>query len=165
MMRTSNAAYAMIKHRFDQTDKYLLQINKGWNNQYNFISGHIEPEDDNNYQNTIIREVEEELPPIKYKKEFLVSSLIKKPLKTQAYSISAKKETKYTFYFFHITFLVNFDNLNFLWAPQNNDNQWFTEAELISGYGIKNEKITNFPVPQIIQFLPGGLKKIPESFI
>jgi hypothetical protein len=164
-MRISRGAYGIIKHRFKNADSYLLQINPGWENQFNFISGHIEPEDKNDYKNTMIREIEEELNPIKYKKQFDVKAISNKPFHEVAYSLSAGEKTRYTFSIFHVIFLVPIREISFLWENNSPVNCWFTEEELRQGIGKRGEKITRFPVPQIIDFIPGGLKNLADSFI
>ena len=164
-MRNSKAAYGIIKHQFDMGSAYLLRMNRSWNNQYNFISGHMEPEDRNDYKNTIIREIEEELPPLKNKEQFVVRPISEKPFKDDAYSLSAQVETTYVFYIFQIFLLMPFNDISFLWEGEQSLNRWFTEKELKKGKGKKGEAITRFPVPQIIEFIPGGLDSLQDSFI
>jgi len=162
--RVSNAAYGMIKHRFNGQDEYLLQLNPGWNHRFNFISGHIEPADQNDYQNTIIREVEEELFPIRYRKEFTIEPITAEPFRESARSLSAGVETDYTFFLFMIFFCAPPDRLSFLWQGAQSVNHWFTEDELRRGSGRNGERITRFPVPALIRFLPDGFKGLPDSF-
>ena len=163
-MRKSIAAYGIIKHKFDGKEFYLLQLNTGWNNRYNFISGHMEPCDHNVFLKTMIRETEEELPPIRYSREFSVEPISDKPFKEASYSLSADTMTDYTFHLFHIRFLVPERTIAFLWEHHDSLNKWFTEDELCSGNGQNGEEITRFPVPQIMAFIPGGLKSLPDSF-
>jgi len=163
-MRKSIAAYGIIKHKFDGKEFYLLQLNTSWNNRYNFISGHMDPCDDNDFSKTMIRETEEELPPIQYSRDFEVAPVSDQPFKDTSYSLSAATMTDYTFYMFHIRFLVPATHVAFLWENNDTLNKWFTEDELRSGNGKSGERITHFPVPQIMKFIPGGLKSLPDSF-
>jgi hypothetical protein len=140
----SRAAYGIIKHSFKKVDSYILQINPGWKNQYNFISGHIEPEDGNDYKKTMIREIEEELNPIKYKKEFEVKSISENPFLDEAYSLSAGEKTEYTFFIIQVLFLVPIQEISFLWKNDSSVNHWFTEEELRQGTGKRGEKIVSF---------------------
>ena len=163
-MRQSKASYAIIKHYFGGKEFYLLQLNKQWNNQYNFISGHIEGIDNDNYKNTIIREVEEELPPLMHQNDFTVRPIIDQPFQKQSFSLSAKQITCYTFYLFHVRFLKPCHDFVFLWEQDNSLNKWFTENELITGISKDGSRITRFPVPDLITFIPGGLAGLPDSF-
>ncbi len=163
-MRQSQAAYAIIKHQFPDTVRYLLQLNIAWNNRFNFISGHMESVDGNNFKKTMIREIEEELTPIKYEKEFEVQPISDKQFRDTAHSLSVNEITDYTFYLFHISFLLPVHKLYFLWNKDNSINKWFTENELIEGKGKHGESITRFPVPQIIKSIPEGLTALPDSF-
>ena len=163
-MRVSKAAYGIIKHGFGNEDLYLLQINPAWNNQFNFISGHIEPEDENDFHKTMIRETEEELPPLKHKEHFLVRLISDDLFQAVAYSQSARVQTEYTFSVFLINFLVSQKKISFLWENEVSPNRWFTEDELRRGRGKRGERITRFPVPQIIDFIPGRLENLPDSF-
>jgi hypothetical protein len=174
-MRRSIASYGIIKHSFGDTDKYLLQYNTGWK-AYNFISGHVEAEDQGDFEKTIIRELEEELPPIRYNKDFTVSPISDEPFQDRAYSLKARAETEYTFYLFFVKFLLPFDQLSFLWENRGGLNKWFSPNELKSGElkadGLKSGKETDidravispFPIPQIMDWIPGGLNSLPESF-
>lgn len=164
-MRTSQAAYGIIKHRFVDTDKYLLRINRGWNNQFNFISGHIEPEDQNDFLKTVIRETEEELAPILFQKEFVVSTVSEKPFQRTAFSLSAQTMTRYTFYLFQILFIAPVEAVAFLWQAPNSPNRWFTKTEMLNGAAKSGERISRFPIPQMDAFIPGGLASLGDSFI
>lgn len=104
------------------------------------------------------------LPPLKHKKEFIAKSVSENPLKKTGFSLSAKEETGYIFHIFQIFFLVPFDSISFLWENDELINRWFSEIELRTGTGKLGEAITRFPVPEIIDFLSGGLGKLPDSF-
>lgn len=163
-MRTSRAAYGIIKHRFDSGDLYLLQRNAGWGQRFNFVSGHLEKDDEGDFAVTMIREVEEELPPLKHEREFMLRALSKEPFEAIAFSLSAGVETIYTFRVFQILFLVTPLRISLLWEAQDSPNCWFSEQELRDGVGRRGEQITPFPVSHIIDFIPGGLAGLPDSF-
>ena len=77
-------------------------FNKYWNS-YNFIGGHYEPDKDHqNYEYTVIREIEEELAGLIYKIDFFVKSLSPVPLKTIHFSKRHKEMTCYTFNLFQL---------------------------------------------------------------
>jgi hypothetical protein len=164
-LRISKASYGIIKHKFEKEDLYLLRMNTGWGSLFNFISGHIETKDEGDYQKTMIREVEEELYPIKYQKHFFVRLICEEPFQEVSYSLNAKIDTKYTFYIFQIFFFVPIPEISFLWVNEESPNRWFTEVELKMGENRNNEQISSFPVPQIIKFIPGGLISLQDSFI
>ena len=163
-MRSSEGAYGIIKHQFKTGPAYLLQKNLKWNSVYNFISGHMAPVDNQDFMNTMIREIEEELSPIKYNKQFDVNYITKRTFEDIAFSERTHEETSYVFYIFQIIFRTPYNELSFLWQDNRSLNRWFTEKELLDGKGLNKEKITTFPVLQIIRFLPNGLKGLPDSF-
>jgi len=164
MMRISKAAYGIIKHRFYSEDLYLLQRNAAWGQRFNFISGHQEMEDHGDFATTMVREVQEELSPLKYEREFILRTISEKPFESTASSMSAKVETKYIFFVFQIFFLVTPLRIAMLWESHGSPNRWFSEEELRNGLGRDGEQITPFPVSQIIEFIPGGLTGLPDSF-
>ena len=155
-MRKSIASYVIIKANFEDSVKYLMQLNKHWNS-FNFISGHYEPDEDHgNYERTIIREVEEELSGLGYNIDFRVRSLSDIPLKTEYYSERFRQMTSYEFHLFQLFFLKPLRKYAFLWE-ESSDNQWFSLKEIIQGASKDGHIITKFPTADINRFLSGGL--------
>lgn len=163
-MRESISSYAIIKASFKKTEKYLMQFNNYWNS-YNFISGHYEPDKDHeNYEYTIIREIEEELVGLIHKIDFSVKPLSATPLKTIHYSERFQKMTSYEFHLFQLFFLKPFNTYDHFWKGSML-NQWFTIDEIMNGISKRGMLITKFPLVEIDRFLPGGLTGLPSGTI
>ena len=162
-MRVATASCAIIKHRFRDEEKYLLQQNQGWQGQFSFIGGGMEHEDQGNSMITMAREIEEELPPFVRDLDFELSAL--SPGKYEGHWVSERnrEKTSYIFYLFHVIFSGRLQaEVTELLTGTNSINQWFSMEEI--RYPSLRSMVTRFPVPQIMTRYFDEICSLGDSF-
>jgi len=155
--RISQASIAIIKVSIDGEDKYLLQWNKKWNN-YNFISGKVEEDlDGGSFERCVIREIEEELPPLRYVADFTVSEILPGFMEMISFSKRTLQTTLYRFKLYQLFFTKPLQEYETLWT-KDRENRWFSKEELLRG-----DMVASFPIPDVISQIPQGLDSLPLS--
>ncbi|MCB0539918.1 MAG: NUDIX hydrolase [Bacteroidetes bacterium] len=141
---------------------FLLQYN-AHHKVYNFISGHFDPEKDSDFLAAMVREVEEELPGLRYQKDFTVYPISDEPFTAIHFSARYKVDTKYEFHLFQFQFLKTPSAYSYLWV-ENTNNKWFSLDEILKGQGNKGEPVSTFPIIDLHAFLEGGFAALPLSY-
>ena len=152
------ASYVIIKALLDGKEKYLLQYNES-ENAYNFIRGDVE--DEQGFEMTAIKAIEEMLPPLSHQVDFVIKHLLQKPI-WKAIANSAAQKGKHQLQFFQMFFLRPLKDYAYLFRLDSSY-RWFTQGELLKGESKQGEIIGAFPLseirndPDCLSVLPNNL--------
>ncbi len=105
-MNQSNIVYALIKLKINGKDLLLLRYNKKWKD-FSFVGGHVEKDEEDNWEKAIIKEIEEELPHSQFGYNFKVSPYTKKLFLPDRISKTTGKMTRYSVQWYHLNFIKN----------------------------------------------------------
>jgi len=101
--RHVNCAFVVCKLRVLDKDYLLLRYDDDWQD-VTWIGGHQSQVDCGDMMRTAIRETEEELPGVKWSRDFSLSPLTSEMSYGPVWSRSARLTTKYRIRFFHLRF-------------------------------------------------------------
>lgn len=121
--RVSRAAFGLIHRHAGSAREYLLRFN-GRHGRYNFVGGHIEPEDGDSPMQTLAREFQEELAL--FPGSYSAAPILPGPLHHIAFSSAHRAHTLYVHHFFAIAGLAEGP----IAALPQPDCRWFSVEQL-----------------------------------
>lgn len=104
-MRNIELAHVVVKFQVAKDSYHLLHRHRKWDD-YNLVGGHVEPGEEALWARTAAREVEEELPPLHHRVDFILVPLLRSPLTwgPQRSRSAGGELTVYTAQFFRMVF-------------------------------------------------------------
>ena len=156
---TEQAAFALITAELDGEKCYLLQWNPKWQ-CYNFIGGKVEngKKDNNNFANTIRREVKEEMG---IELEGLLVEREIKQIQLWQFSKREKKLKPYRFSVFEICFFPDLPverqkiKRALCWLSSKHDNIYVSQKEIL-----KLETNTGKPISKTVKLVLADLNML-----
>ena len=158
-MRQVSCSFVIPKLIVGAEPLILLRIDPKWFD-ISLVGGHVAPEDGGDWLRTAIREIEEELAPLRHGKNFELDVLTGDVRLAAEWSKVKEKLTSYTFRYFSMFFCGELDEVFQLLAA-NALVTWVRERELIEG---RLRKRLSAPIRVLIEHLEGSLKLIPVSW-
>lgn len=157
-LRQSHLALVIIKLRLIGEDFFLFQWHRKWND-WSLVGGHVEPNEENDWNLTAVREVEEELYPLKVDEDFIVCPLSEDPVSWGPVlsRSSAQSPTIYTAQWFVLRFLR--DPTKALARLPVNDFLLISSQTI---YGYKSRD--GIAITDLCKYIPVALNAIPPSW-
>ena len=126
VVRVSPASYGIVKVTLSGTAHYLLQLNKH-RGVYNFISGHVEADEDEGYfDRAMDREQVEELEGAGFTHSDMAYRVLPSPLvEIDRSSDRYPGLTRYLFKLYQLCFSLSAEEL-YARAKEDPENAWFT---------------------------------------
>jgi len=134
-MRTSTAAFAVLRRRREGRTEWLAQWNPRWH-AYNLVGGHQRP--DETFRQCLVREVGEELG-LQADTDCRVAPEPLAHLEYTAWSASAGAETAYTMELFAVELLTPRAEERVADAAAN---RWLSEGEIRAGRGADGRPVS-----------------------
>lgn len=156
-MRKVALAHVVVKFQVAGDSYYLLHRHRKWGD-WSLVGGHVELGEEGLWARTAIRETEEELRPLRNRRDFILVPLLGKPLiwGPQRSRSAAGELTIYTAQFFRMVFRKN--PLQLLSSLPERDIV-FVHGEAL----IAHEQVAGM-VRMLDKTLHGGLKAVPPAW-
>jgi len=157
VFRERPVAFGIIKSKEKWTDKeyILFEENKDWH-KYNLIGGKQENNDQGSFEDTLFREIEEEIGI--NRKYVKLTRLNNQPISSYGLTGNFGALAGYPAYLFHVHFSVNFEISGRLkWIPMEE----FKQNKTKDGKGFM---ISPFYLDFLFNHLEGGIESLTNSF-
>lgn len=157
-LRQSHLSLVVVKLRLTGEDFFLFRWHRKWND-WSLVGGHVEPSEEGDWSLTAVREVEEELCPLREGEDFQVCPLSEKsvswgPVLSRS---SAQSPTIYTAKWFFLRFLRN--------PTEVLGRLPLKDFLLVSNQNIYDHRSkTSIPITDLCKHIPVELKIIPQSW-
>jgi ADP-ribose pyrophosphatase YjhB (NUDIX family) len=155
-MRHSDVAYIVTCIRVDGVPHFLLLRHRKWGD-WSLVGGHVETGGES-WASAAMRETQEELPPLKGRKDFVLLPIFSTPVTWgPEFSRSAgNRETMYEAQFFAMQ-LLDEPNAIFSRLPVE-------DLRLVSQFDLEHMPDLAKPIRVLAQRLRGGLTSIPLAW-
>jgi ADP-ribose pyrophosphatase YjhB (NUDIX family) len=155
-LRHSEVSYVLVCLRIDGAPHFLLAHHTKWGD-WSLTGGHVDPSEHGSWASAAAREVQEELPPLQHRKDFLLIPIFSRPVTwgPEESRSSGNQLTIYHAQFFAMELVV--DPVQLFAAMNAQDLRLVPQAELERGR-------VSGPLQILRAKLIGGLTSVPLAW-